>query len=274
MDASDVCLNLFGSPTVGSADTSLALPFERRTQLVVLLALRRQWVPRAEVASMLWPEQETRLAFANLRKTIFRMQSLPWAAAIESQGATLRLEVATDVALFESALREQRVEEALAAYRGDLLAGFDDGESEACTRWVAFEGDRLRAAWRGAALAQLADAGLEPAPAIALSARLFEADPLDEAALCHHMSALARDGQAGAARGVYRQLAERLSADLGLAPGSELRALHVALSGAPRPVGATGVASPPTAVDDGFVGRSIELQRIADLLARDECRLL
>jgi hypothetical protein len=32
-----------------------------------------------------------------------------------------------------------------------------------------------------------------------------------------------------------------------------------------------GCASPPT---DGFVGRSAELQRIADLLGRDECRLL
>lgn len=274
MDAPDVRLNLFGSPTAASADTSLALPFERRTQLVVLLALRRQWVPRAEVASTLWPEQETRLALANLRKTIFRMPSLPWTVAIESQGAALRLEVATDVALFESALREQRVAQALAAYRGELLAGFDDGESEAWTRWVAFERDRLRAAWRGAALGQLADAGFEPAQAIALSARLLEADPLDEAALGHHMSALARDGQSGAARVVYRQFADRLSADLGLAPGAELRALHDALSGVPRPAGATPASPPPTAVDDGFVGRSIELQRIADLLARDECRLL
>ncbi|HEY6086377.1 MAG TPA: tetratricopeptide repeat protein [Burkholderiaceae bacterium] len=274
MDSPDVRLNLFGSPTVALAGTSLALTFERRTQVVMLLALQRQWVPRAEIAAMLWPEQETRLAFANLRKTLFRMASLPWAAAIESQGAALRLEVATDVALFESALREQRVAEALATYRGELLAGFDDGESEAWTRWVAFERDRLRAAWRGAALARLADAGLEPAHAIALSARLLEADPLDEAAFSHHMSALARDGQVGAARGAYRQFAERLSADLGLAPGAELHALHDALSGPPQPAVATGVLPPPATADDGFVGRSIELYRIADLLARDECRLL
>lgn len=274
MDALDVRLNLFASPTVEWEGSTLVLPFERRTQLVVLLALRRQWVPRAEVAAMLWPEQETRLAFANLRKTLFRMSSLPWGAALESQGTALRFEVATDVAVFESALREQRSGEALAAYRGDLLAGFDDGESEAWTRWVAFERDRLRAAWRGAALAQLADAGPEPAHAIELSARLLGADPLDEAALRHHMHALARDGQASAARAAYRQFAERLSADLGLAPGAELRALHDTLSSAPRPLAATGAQPPSTAVDDGFVGRSIELQRIADLLARDECRLL
>ncbi len=277
MKAPDVRLNLFGSPTVAMAGASLALPFERRTQLVVLLALRRQWVPRAEVATMLWPEQETRLAFANLRKTLFRMPSLPWAAAVESQGAALRLELATDVDAFEAALREQRAAEALAAYRGDLLAGFDDGESEAWTRWVGFERDRLRAAWRAAALARLADDALEPTHAIALAARLLEADPLDEAALLHHMGALARDGQAGAARQAYRQFAERLSADLGLAPSAELRALHDRLSGSSQAPSAVAAAPPPppaSPADDGFVGRSVELHRIADLLARDECRLL
>ncbi len=272
MDAPDVRLNLFGSPTVRRAGHSLALPFERRTQLVVLLALRRQWVPRAELAAMLWPEQESRLAFANLRKTLFRMGSLPWAPAIETQGPALRLELATDVAAFEAALREQRAAEALDAYRGELLAGFDDGQSEAWTRWVAFERDRLRAAWRGVALAQLVEGAAEPARAIELSALLLEADPLDEAALHHHMSALAREGQAGAARQAYRLFAERLSADLGLAPGAELSALHDSLGSAPRPPADAGAA--PAAGDDGFVGRSIELQRIADLLSRDECRLL
>lgn len=277
MDARDVHLNLFGSPTAQHAGRTHALPFERRTQLVVLLALRRQWVPRAEVAAMLWPEQESRLAFANLRKTLFRMASLPWAVAIETQGAALRLEVATDVAQFESDLREQRSDEALAAYRGELLAGFDDGASEAWTRWVAFERERLRAAWRGLVLAQLAqavDAAGGTAQAIELSARLLEADPLDEAALHHHMTALARDGQAGTARQAYRQFTERLQADLGLAPGAELSALHDSLGSAPRPPDAVGTPSPAAAGDDGFVGRSIELQRIADLLARDECRLL
>ena len=273
MHAPAVRLHLFGSPTVESGGVRTALPLERRTQLVVLLALRRQWVPRAEIAAMLWPEQEDRLAFANLRKTLFRLQALPWAAAIELQGAALRLEMATDVADFESALREQRTGEALAGYRGELLAGFDDNESEAWTRWVGFERDRLRTAWRAAALARLADAAIEPAEAVALSARLLEADPLDEAALRQHMSALARDGQAGAARAAYRQFVERLSTDLGLTPGAELRALHDALTGArPLAAGIGAVAAGPA--DDGFVGRSAELKRIADLLGRDECRLL
>ena len=204
---------------------------------------------------MLWPEQEDRLAFANLRKTLFRLQALPWAAAIELQGAALRLEMATDVADFESALREQRVGEALAGYRGELLAGFDDNESEAWTRWVGFERDRLRTAWRAAALARLADAAIEPAEAVALSARLLEADPLDEAALRQHMSALARDGQAGAARAAYRQFVERLATDLGLAPGAELRALHDALTGARPRQAASARSRPARATTASSAGR-------------------
>lgn len=273
MEAKAVHLNLFGTPTVTAGGRSLALPFERRTQLAVLLALRCQWVPRAEVASMLWPDRESKLAFANLRKTLFRMPMLPWTAALEMHETALRFEASTDVAAFESALREQRHADAMSAYRGELLAGFDDGQSEAWTRWVAFERDRLRAAWRGAALAQLQDPGIETTQAIALSARLLEADPLDEAALQQHMTALARDGQAGVARAAYRQFVERLQQDLGLEPGLELRALHGSLGAAPRPVG-PAAATPPAVPEDGFVGRAVELHRIAELLARDECRLL
>ena len=273
METTSICLRMFGSPTVEHGGQSQALPFERRGQLVVLLALRRTWVPRTELASLLWPELQSKLAYANLRKNLFRLQGMPWAASIESQGAALRFQARTDVMDFEAALHEQRVTDALAAYRGELLAGFDDGQSEAWTQWLAFERDRLRAAWRDAALAHLAG-GIAAAEAIALSSRLLEADPLDEAALREHMAALARDGQGAAARQALRRFVDRLSQDLGLEPGAELRALHDAISNPSRPMGATALPQPTAAPDDGFVGRSVELRRIADLLARADCRLL
>jgi len=265
-------LRLFGSPTVEEAGRSVTLPFERRSQIVVLLALRRGWVPRAELAALLWPEQPSKQAYTNLRKILFRLPDVPWAAGIESQGAALRLQAPTDVGAFETALQEQRSGDALAAYRGELLAGFDDGPGEAWTQWLAFERERLRVAWRGAALARLAQE-VPAAEAVALSAQLLEADPLDEAALRAHMDALARDGQTAAARLAWRRFVERLSQDLGLEPGAELRALHDALGGAPA---AAPSAEAPAAApaDDGFVGRSVELRRIADLLGGPECRLL
>lgn len=263
-------LHLFGRPLVHSGGETLALPFERRHQVLVFLALKRAWVGRAELAAMLWPEQNSKLAHANLRKTLFRLQSLPWARGLEVQGNAVRYEAHTDVGDFETALREERLEDALRLRSGELLEGFDD-DNEAWAGWLGFERERLRTAWRRAALERIAS-DIAPAAAVALSARLLEADPVDEAALRAHMQALARTGQAARARRAYREYAQRLQHDFGLAPGAELRTLHDSL-------GMPSAAAPPAAAvgrptESGFVGRTIELQRISEKLAREDCRLL
>ena len=169
----------------------------------MLLALRQGWVGRAELAAMLWPEQPTKLAYTNLRKTLFRLQSVGWAANIEGQGGALRLDAPTDVAAFEAALREQRGADALALRRGELLVGFDDDGNQAWSNWLRFERDRLRVAWRRAAVDRLAQE-IDPGDGIELSAQLLDVDPLDEPALCLHMAWLARDGQSARARQAYR----------------------------------------------------------------------
>ena len=267
-----VRLALFGSPTIEYGGECFALPFERRNQLLVFVALKRCWVGRAELAAMLWPEQENKLAYTNLRKTLFRLQSLPWAGQIELQGGAVRFEVDTDVFAFESALREHRIADALALRRGELLAGFDDDHGEAWSSWLSFERDRLRLAWRDAALNRLA-VDIDTGEGIDLSARLLDADPLDEAALRAHMSWLARGGQSARARQAYREFVGRLTEDLGLAPGAELRALHDSI-GTTVWSSVPAVSTAPATPDDGFVGRTVELRRISALLAQDDCRLL
>lgn len=44
---------LLGPPTVEIDGRGVALPFERRSQLLVYLALERQWVGRPELAGLL-----------------------------------------------------------------------------------------------------------------------------------------------------------------------------------------------------------------------------
>lgn len=275
-----VTLHLFGAPTIdlGDGTPPLALPFERRSQLLVLLALKRAWVGRAEVAAMLWPEQTDKLAFTNLRKTLFRLQGVAWGTALELQGQSLRVQARSDVQEFEQALAEGRVADALAPVCGSLLAGFDDDASEAWTAWLQFERNRLQTAWRTAALEHLGRDDADPHEGIALSARLLEADPLDEAALRHHLTLLARSGQAARARQAWRAFAERLRDELGLAPGAELQALHDALgAGAAE---RSAAAAPPQeqrdadGADGGFIGRASERRRIAALLEREDLRLL
>ncbi|MBL8347030.1 MAG: AAA family ATPase [Rubrivivax sp.] len=273
-------LRLFGPPraTLGPPHGAeeAALPNERRTQLVVWLALKRAWVGRRELAALLWPEQESPLAFANLRKALHRLPSAPWAPGLEAQGQALRFVADTDVQDFEAALAQGRLDDALALGQGELLQGFDDLANNAWTEWLQFERERLRAAWRGAALARLAQDDLEPGAAEALAARLVANDPLDEAAVAAQMRVLARGGQLSGARAAFRAYAERVQQELGVAPAAALRALHEGLGRASgAPVAAPGPAAPPeTDADPEFVGRATELQRIAELLAQEDCALL
>lgn len=267
-----VRLTLFGTPTIAFGGQSIALRLERRTQLLVYLALKRSWVARAELAALLWPDQDSRLANTNLRKALFRLQGLPGAGGIEVQAGALRFEVRTDVHDFETALRELRFADALALHQSDLLVGFDDDSNEAWSRWMHFERDRLRSAWRAAAAQHLGGevAGTE---AVDLAARLLDADPLDESALRLYVDWLVRSGQVARARQAYNAFVERLRDELGLEPGAELRSLQSVLNTASTVVVRVPEAK-VTSVDEGFVGRVVELRRIAALMSQDDCRLL
>ena len=267
-------LLLFGTPKLERDGRVQALPFERRGQLIAFLALRRAWVGRAELAALLWPGQASKLAHANLRKTLFRLPALATLPAVETEGLSIRLAVDTDVHAFETALREGRRSDALAHCSGPLLQGFDDDANDAWSSWLGYERDRLRVAWRGAALEHLGT-DIDPAEGIALSAALLSADPLYEAALRSHMHWLAAGGQAARARDAYRAFSARLADDLGVTPGAELQAAHEAIRH-PRERGAAAAVAAivPPARTDGFIGRTVELQRIATLLGQADCRLL
>jgi predicted ATPase/DNA-binding SARP family transcriptional activator len=261
---------LFGAPSVVQDGTTFALPRERGSQLLVLLAHRRGWVARQELAALLWPGHESKLALTNLRKTLFRLQERPWGAALDVLPGMVRLEADNDVAAFEAAVQAGRHVEALELRRGEWLQGFDDDANEAWTAWLHFERNRLRAAWRGVALEHLAGASADTAQNVQLAARLLEDDPLDEAALRALMAQLARSGQAARARQAYREFAARMADELGLEPGAQLQALHDDL-------GAASIAPPvpaPVAELAGFVGRAGERRQIAELLGRDDVRLV
>ena len=262
-------LHLFGRPRIDCDDRSFDLPSERRHQLLAYLASRGGWIGRAQLAALLWPGLDARLANANLRKTLFRMQSQPWAQALEVQPNAVRFDVASDMREFEAALREGRAADALQARAGDFLEGFDGGDSDAWSDWLGFERDRLRGAWRTLALERMA-ADIEAGEAIGLSARMLAADPIDEDALRANMQWLARSGQVAGARRAYREFVQRLKEGWGLEPSALLRAFHDSLEEAGEPRKATA----PPASDDGFVGRQAELQRIDELMARPGCRLL
>lgn len=267
-------LEMIGTPTFVRGAQSWVLAFERRSQLLVLLALAGTWVGRRELAATLWPDAAGPLASTNLRKTLFRMPAVPWGDGILSEGGALRFDGETDVAAFDAAIRESRIEDALDLWRGDPLPGFDDEGNEAWTDRLRNERDRLRAAWRSAAHTWLARDVPAPA-AVALSARLLEADPWDDEALGLHMRWLERNGQTAAARQAHARFVERVRGDLGVAPTPALMALAGGSAAPVRPA-APDVRLPAPAggaLDAGFVGRGAELRRIASLLESDDVRI-
>jgi predicted ATPase/DNA-binding SARP family transcriptional activator len=261
-------LRLIGTPALRRGAELLPLPLERRWQIVAMLAVRRDWMQRSELATLLWPELARDLASANLRKALFRLRGTPGSGVVETDGTLLRLAVPTDVGEFDRQVQDRQLGEALAAHRGELLLGFDDGTNEGWSEWLRTQRERWRQRWRAAALQRL-EQPLAADEGIALSAAMLEADPLDEAALQAHLQHLAAAGQAARARETYRLFARQLQQELGVPPGSALRGVHDSLHAQPP----APTALPPDA-DDGYVGRVFEQRRLVELMRRPDCRLL
>ena len=189
------CLRLLGRPRVEHAGTSVALPAERRCQLLLLLALRRDWVARAELAALFWPVHRADLAATNLRKALHLARALPWAAALEAQGDAVRFTIPTDLQAVEQAAREGRVADALQRCDGTLLDGMDDTSNAAWTEWLDAERAQHQRRWHALTRARLRELEGNPGERALFAARLLEADPLDEDAVVALLSAQQALGQ-------------------------------------------------------------------------------
>ena len=267
-------IRLLGRPRVDSASPSPAWPTERPYRLLAMLALRRGWVGRAELAALLWPEIAGERAAANVRKVLHLARALSWTGALEVEAGAVRWIVATDVQDFELAAREGRSADALGlAAAGELLDGMDDAGNAAWTEWLegerALHRRRVHALTRSR-LTELADA---PAEAARLAGRLLDADPLDEDAVVALMSALAALGRVDEQRAAYRSYELRLDEELGVEPSQRVRALLSRIVRTTQSSEPAVAASPGTAAD-GLYGREEDLDTLSALLERKDCRLL
>lgn len=262
-------ITLLGRPHVEHDGKLDGLPDERRCRLLALLALRRDWVARAELAALLWPAQRSDLAAANLRKALHFARALPWAGALESQAGRVRLVVATDVHELEAAMREGRTADALERCRGTLLDGMDDSANPAWTEWLDAERAHQARRWHELTRTRLAQLDGEPTQAAALARRLLDADPLDEDAIVALLVAQRALGRLDEQREAYRRFAMSLEEDLGIEPS--LRVRRLLQTAAPRVVQSSDLQ---IAHGDGFFGRTRELEQLAALLSRSECRVL
>lgn len=243
---------------------------ERRYQMLGVLALRSgEWVARDELATLLWPERTGADARRNLRHVVFKARALPGVQRLEVAEHALRWDVRTDLLAFEHAVADGRLAEALAWRRAPALAGIEDAGSTALAEWLAERRAQIDARWQQVGHDAL-EAEAAPHRRIELALRLLAFDPLDETAVGAWVQSELELGNEAAAQRLYRDYALRLAEEFGIEPSRRLRDL---LGLSVTPAAAPGLAE-RLAEPSGFVGRALELNELARLLAEPGCRLV
>jgi DNA-binding SARP family transcriptional activator len=149
------------------ADPAAILAHPKRLALLAYLAAGRPYGfhQRDELVALLWPGLDQEHARGALRQTLYRLRQSVGKGVIVTHGdEAMGLDATTvwcDVRAFDEALGQNRPEDALSLYRGDLLPGVFDAGAPEFERWLDSERRELRlranrAAWLASEQAELA----------------------------------------------------------------------------------------------------------------------
>ena len=260
---------------------------------------QRAAIPRETLATLFWPQNDTRRALANLsvQLTSLRQHLAPfldiqrhsvafvWQPTVELDVVNLEknLKLASSgnsqTPLTRS--RAARLSAAVALYAGDFLAGFYLRNCPEFDDWTLFHQERLRLKLLDGLLTLLAfyeerhqiEAGIEH------SLRLLQFDPLNETGHRYLMRFQAQAGQHDLALSHFDELVTLLAVELAVPPAAETTALYEQIRDDPASFTPPIPAGPQTllpipAPPNRFVGRADELTQISHALANPDCRLL
>jgi DNA-binding SARP family transcriptional activator/pimeloyl-ACP methyl ester carboxylesterase len=247
---SQLRLFLFGPPRLERQGEPVDLRLRKAMALLAYLAVTKGEYSRDELATLLWPESDQSSARASLRRTLYRINKTVGEEILPTGRDTIRLDLEadiwTDVGMFQQHVREcphidegepqeqitphclSVLEEAVALYRDDLLAGFSLPDSVSFDEWLFFEAEGLHRSL-AKALRQLAaayQAQGEFERAIQHARRWLSLDPLHEPAHRLLMRLYVKSGQQAAALRQYRQCVRILDQELGLPPQPETSELY------------------------------------------------
>jgi DNA-binding SARP family transcriptional activator/pimeloyl-ACP methyl ester carboxylesterase len=227
-------LSLLGGFTI--AGDSTAMTRKARAMVAYLALQSRQSQSRDKLAALLWSNNGEPQARVNLRQalsTIRRAMPSSNGGRFLSEGDSITLKLDdfdVDVARFEELAAgptPDRLEQAIALYRGDLLDGFTLRE-EPFEDWVRVERERLR----GIAIATQEklvthySATGDLAPCARAATRLLALEPLREDIHRALMRIYASEGRVNLALKQYEFCRDVLQRELGLQPEPETRKLY------------------------------------------------
>lgn len=273
-------LTLLGAPTLAIDGEPLALDTRKALALLAYLIMTAAGGgahshTRDALAALLWPDLDQSRARAALRRTLSPLrQAIDWRILDVSRDAIgLRPAAQAAAALWVDAVEFQhllgevaahahhqeplcnrcraRLQQAVALYRDDFMAGFSLRDAPAFDEWHYFESEQLRRAFAGA-LEQLTHDFTHLGDydrAIELARRHLALDPLAEQAHRSLMQLYTWSGQRSMAVRQYRDCVRILEQELGVAPLEETTALYERILGddLPPPLPPHATPAPPTA---------------------------
>jgi DNA-binding SARP family transcriptional activator len=309
-------LSFFGPYRVAMDDVLVTgFPTDKVRALLAYLAVETDRPhPRSSLATLLWPDMSDEIALSNLRKTLHRLQqTLAASLAPTPEGLFLatrqviqlnRHACSVDVADFQAHLSAaathshrhlhlcrpclDRLEQAVALYRGELLAGFALPDAEPFEEWLLLRREMLLHQVLQS-LYDLAAAHLERQDyerAYTYATRQVELDPGREEAHRQVLLALELNGQRSEALAYFERCRRMLLETLGVEPAAEtLDLVDQLTSGSPSGQSAMPPSAQPStsrltpvsnlpAQFTPFFGRTTELLQIAEYFRDPDCRLV
>lgn len=283
-------IRLLGTPAIEIDGRTVRLERRKAIGLLSYVAVNsRQAHSRETLATLFWPEQNRSQAFAYLRNALWTISKALGSDWVITEGETVQFNpdagVEVDVLQFmhlASSKAIPELQEAIALYRGDFLAGFTlDGSTE-YDDWQYLQSAELRRLAGEALdhLVQLLTLNQSFEETIPFAVRRVALDPLDEAAQRQLMTAYQRSGQRGAALRQFEELTRLLRQELDATPEPETRQLAESIRAKQtkraketQETAAThidGIPRPATPL----IGRSDDIGAILELFNDPACRIV
>ena len=278
IDLQPLRITLLGVPQFVVGDETISGWPSRAAEAIIAYVVSAETpVPRGKLVDLLWPESAPKQAQANLRSILTKIR--------KSLGDYINIErhmvgVFPDAPLWvDSAELSNRLtssatltdlSEAVELYRGELLAGLELRSAYPFNEWLAVERERLERLIINA-LTRLSTSHLNNGTydkGEAYARRWTSLDPFSEHAVQTLMKLQLRLGRRNEALHQYASFRTFLNEELGVEPLDETQALAEVVRSATQ-IGATNLR-PARAT---FVGRTSELETLAQLIHRPESRL-